>query len=91
MQFSGFLLHKRLFCLDHLRSCSVQANDELAVLASDQYRISNMEPSSLQPLPHQTNRRNRLVVVPAQRTNLQFSFVLACYVFVLLFQSTILA
>ena len=43
MQPSGFFLHKRLLCLDQLRSCSVQADDELTILALDQYRISDME------------------------------------------------
>lgn len=84
-QFPGTM---KLFWSD-VRTYIADLKKDPNILSYD--KISNMEPSSLQPLPHQTNRRNRLVVVPAQRTNLQFSFFLACHVFVLLFQSTILA
>ena len=50
MQFSGFFLQKCLFCFDQLFSFGVQADDELAILAFNQYRISDMETGSFQPL-----------------------------------------
>lgn len=49
MQLSGFFLHKRLLCLNQLRSCSIQADDKLAVFAFDRYRISDTETGILPP------------------------------------------
>lgn len=76
-----------LLCFDQLRPGSVRSDGKPAVFTSNQHRIPDMEPSGLQPLSHQPDRRSRFVIVPALRTDLQFSNILLCHVFFLLFQS----
>lgn len=77
--------HRLLFC----RKLS-RCNNQLSILALNRYRciFSEAKFTELHPHPLQLDLQNVLVVVSALYKNRQFSHILFCHVFVLLFQST---